>query len=85
MEKGQPNVNLAEEVLFSYFFDLLELVLFLFLLCIFSFPLFDFKKGGETPLCVAVKEGYEQIVQILLEKGGANVNSPQKVFFSLFF
>ena len=42
-------------------------------------------KKGATPLYIAVENGYEQIVQILLEKG-ANVNSQREVlYFSKIF
>ena len=39
------------------------------------------KEYGQTPLDTAAFNGHEQIVQLLLEKGGANVNSQRKVLF----
>ena len=39
-------------------------------------------KNGATPLFVAAGKGYEEIVQILMEKGEVNVNSQKMVFFS---
>ena len=43
-------------------------------------------KYGVAPLFVAAQGGYEQIVQLLLEKGKANVDLPNKVIlFILFF
>ena len=80
LEKGEPNVDLADKVIlllessFSFLF-------FFFLFLIFLF--FFYFKNGITPLHVAVREGFEQIVQILLEKGGANVNPQKKVLFLL--
>ena len=50
----------------------------------FFYSLYFFKlkeKDGTTPLFVAVENGHEQIVQILLEKGKANVNFATKVLF----
>ena len=54
---------------------------FFFLFLIFYFFLTLIKKDGETPLFIAAQEGYKQIVQILLEKGKANVNFANKVNF----
>ena len=39
-----------------------------------------FLKVGETPLSIAVKKGYKEIVEILVEKGGANVDFKTTVF-----
>ena len=52
----------------------------------FSFYL----KDGRAPLHLAVQNGHEQIVQILLEKGKPNVDLPDEVlllivFFFFFF
>ena len=63
------------------------MILFLFLfLFFFSFSFFYFfnVKYGATPLYVAAENGYEKIVQILLEKGKPNVDLPAKVFFFWF-
>ena len=38
-------------------------------------------KDGVTPLFIAAQQGHEQIVQILLEKGKANVDLANKVLF----
>ena len=43
--------------------------------------IFFFLKDGATPLFFAAQKGYEQIVQILLEKGGANVHLAESVLF----
>ena len=55
--------------------------LFLFFFFFFSFSFFYFfnLKYGLTPLYVAACNGDEQIVEILLEKGKANVDLPNKV------
>ena len=37
-------------------------------------------KNGLTPLLLATSRGYEQIVQILLEKGKANIEIVDQVF-----
>ena len=74
LEKGESNVDLPDQVLFfsfSFFF-------FLF----FSFSFFYFfliRKEGATPLSIAAENGDEQIVQLLLEKGKANVDLPNLV------
>ena len=72
LEKGKPNVDLADKVIL--------LILFLFF---FSFSFFYFfnVKYGATPLYVAAENGYEKIVQILLEKGKPNVDLARKVLF----
>ena len=57
---------------FSYFFDFL------------IFLIFFYFQHGRTPLHIAVQRGLEQIVQILLEKGEANVNSQKRVLFLSF-
>ena len=36
-------------------------------------------KNGATPLYIAAENGYEQIVQLLLDKGGANADLATKV------
>ena len=41
-------------------------------------------KNGATPLFVAAGKGYEEIVQILMEKGEVNVNSQKNGFFFFF-
>ena len=87
LEKGKPNVDLAKKVLFLFVF----FFFFFFQFLIFRF--FIHVKNGATPLYVAAQEGHEQIVEILLEKGKANVDLPDKVlllivfffFFFLFF
>ena len=86
MEKGKANVDLADKVLFfvncfSFFFLFFQFLIFLF---------FFNGKDGVTPLFIAAQEGHEQIVEILLEKGGANVDLADQVIllivsFSLFF
>ena len=91
LEKGIPtNVDLATEVLlfsfsFSFLFFLCFFHFFVYLILIFIMFFYFPKKEGTTPLYVAAEIGYEQIVQILLEKGRANVNSQKKVFSFLFF
>ena len=47
--------------------------------------IFFFLKDGATPLFFAAQKGYEQIVQILLEKGGANANLADQVLFYFYF
>ena len=60
---------------------------FFFVDCFFFFFTFSFfyfffnVKDGVTPLFVATFKGHEQIVQILLEKGGANVDLANQVLF----
>ena len=74
---------------FSFFF-----FFFLFFSFFFTFSFFFFfnVKDGATPLFIAASKGDEQIVEILLEKGKANVDLPDKVillfvffFFSFLF
>ena len=80
LEKGKPNVDLADQVILlfvSFFFQFL----ILFFLNV---------KYGATPLFIAAKNGHEQIVQLLLEKGNPNVDLATKVivlivFFFFFF
>ena len=53
------------------------MIVFFFFSFSFHFLIFLFffnVKFGVTPLSVAAYEGYEQIVQILLEKGKPNVD-----------
>ena len=71
--------------MFLFFFPFFFFFFFTFS---FSDSFFDVK-DGVTPLFFAAQEGYEQIVQILLEKG-ANVDLADKVillivFFFFFF
>ena len=83
MEKGEPNVDLATEVL-------LLIVSFFFTFSFFYFFLKNVKTGA-TPLYIAAQNGHEQIVQLLLEKGKPNVDLPDQVillivsFLFLFF
>ena len=77
LQKG-ANVDLPEEVLllisfpFSFSFS-------------FSFFSFFYQKEGFTPLHVAAQEGHEQIVHILLEKGGANADLANQVLLIILF
>ena len=76
MEKGEPNVDLANEVLL--------LIIFFFFFFSFHFPHFSIfffkcKKDGTTPLYIAAENEHEQTVQILLEKGEPNVDLANKV------
>ena len=52
-----------------------------FILSLFFIP----KECGQTPLDAAAFKGREQIVEILLEKGKANVNSQRKVLSFFLF
>ena len=70
MEKGKPNVDLANEVILLIVFFLFHCLIFLF---------FFNEKDGTTPLLFASEIGCEQIVQILLEKGKANVHLTEQV------
>ena len=74
LEKGKANVDLATKVLilFAAFF-----FLFSFSKSFFSL----FLKDGTTPLFIAAFNGHYQVVQILLEKGGAIVDLQGKVYF----
>ena len=59
LEKGEPNVDLADQVLlliFFYFF------FFFFHFFIFLFFFIHVVKDGKTPLFLAAQEGHEQIV-----------------------
>ena len=84
LEKGKPNVDLPDKVL-------LLIVSFFFLFFHFLIFLFFNAKDGATPLCIAAQKGDEQIVQLLLEKGKANVDLADQVillivsFLFLFF
>ena len=54
----------------------------------FFFFIFDFffnVKDGTTPLYIAAQKGHELIVQLLLEKRKANINSQREVLFSFSF
>ena len=77
LEKGNPNVDLATEVIllivsFSFFFLRSHFLIFL---------LFFNAKDGVTLLSAAAFQGHERIVEILLENGKANVNLTEKVLF----
>ena len=91
LEKAHPNVNLVNKVYFFYYyyfefiFWILDFFILSFSLSHFSFFFFLNVKNGETPLFIAAQNGYDQIVQILLEKGKPNVDLANKVFFSLLF
>ena len=77
LEKGEPNVNLSTKVLLF-----LSAVVILNWITPFFLSLSHFQfwsKFGRTPLFIAAREGYEQIVQILLEKGNPNVDLAMKV------
>ena len=64
---------------------------FFFSFSFFYFLFFLNVKEGATPLSYATSEGHEQIVQLLLEKGRADVDLANKVlllivsFFFFFF
>ena len=74
LEKGKANVDLPDQVLLLFVF------FFFFFFFSFSFFYFVFNvKYGRTPLFMATWKGHEQIVQILLEKGKANVDLANKV------
>ena len=86
LEKAGANVDLATEVLL--------LIVSFFFFSFSHFSIFLNVKNGATPLYIAAKFGYEQIVQLLLEKGKPNVDLANKVillivsfflFFFLFF
>ena len=80
LEKGGANVDFANQVL-------LLIVSFFFFTSHFSIFFLNVKNGA-TPLYVATFKGHEQIVQILLEKGEANVDLANKVILlivSFFF
>ena len=74
LEKGEPNVDLAKKVLL-----LIVSFSFSFSFSFFHFLLFSCVKDGATPLYIAAREGHEQIVQILLEKGEPNVDLAAEV------
>ena len=71
-------------ILFS-FFSFSFFISFFFFSFFSSFFYFFFihVKDGRTPLFIAAYNGYEQIVQILLEKGNPNVDLANQVFFFL--
>ena len=83
MDKGEPNVDLAEEVIL--------LIVSFFFFSVSHFSIFFNVKNGATPLFIAAFKGHEQIVQLLLEKGKPNVDLANQVillivsfsFFSL--
>ena len=81
LEKGEPNVDLADQVLL--------LIVFFFFLFFFHFLIFLFffnVKDGRTPLLIAADNGYEQIVKLLLEKGKGNVDLEMRLLcYSLSF
>ena len=84
LEKGKPNVDLANKVLFC-----IDCFFFFFTFSFFYFYFLNVK-NGVTPLYIAAEKGHEQIVQLLLEKGEANVDLAKKVIllivsFSFFF
>ena len=71
LEKGKPNVDLAKKVILLIFFSSVS---FSFIFSFFYLIKNKKIKIGRTPLFIAAQEGSEQIVQLLLEKGKANVN-----------
>ena len=86
MEKGKPNIHLANKVhfFFSFFFS------FSFFFFFFHFSHFSIffliLKEGVTPLYTAAQKGHQQIVQLLLEKGRAiNVDLATEVLFIFIF
>ena len=72
LEKGEPNVDLADQVI-------LLIVSFFFFYFLSLFYFFFNVKDGTTPLYIAACNGHEQIVQILLEKGEPNVDLATEV------
>ena len=60
---------------------------FSFFFSVSHFSIFFNVKNGATPLYIAAQNGHEQIVQILLEKGKANIDLAEKVciFFVIYF
>ena len=77
LKKGKPNVDLADVVfLFLFFF---------FFFFFFSFFFFFLNlEDGATPLFIAAQNGHEQIVQLLLKKGKANIDLLDKVLLFIF-
>ena len=73
LEKGEPNVDFASEVI------LLIVFFFFFFFLLSHFSILLNVKYGTTPLYAAAENGYEQIVEILLEKGKPNVDFPLEV------
>ena len=69
LEKGKATVDFGDQVI-TFFF------LFLFLI----FLIFFYVKEGESPLHAAAQNGHEQTIQILLEKGKANVDHQDQVY-----
>ena len=77
LEKGEPNVDLADQVI-------LLIVSFSFHFLIFLFFILNVKTGV-TPLYIAAQKGHEQIVQLLLEKGKPNVDLATEVILLIVF
>ena len=77
---GGANVDVAEPVLFffNFYFDDFKKI------DIISISFFKRNlnvKDGATPLFIAAANGDEQIVELLFEKGKANVDCQRKVHF----
>ena len=96
MEKEEVDVEFVDRVFFFFlvllslfflfcsfcFFEFVDLVSFFFSFSFsFSFLYFFSLKFGATPLYLAVDRGHERIVQILVEKGKANVDLANQVSF----
>ena len=76
LKKGKPNVDLPDQVLLLIcFFS------FSFSFSVSHFSIFLNVKDGRTPLFGVAQNGHKQIVQILLEKGKANVDLADEVIF----
>ena len=81
LEKGEPNVDFANQVIlllvsfsFSFSFSFFHFLIFLF---------FD-QKYGFTPLSIAAEGGFEEIVKILIESG-SNIDLQDKVLIFFLF